>query len=160
MKSKLIFLLLAAAAVAAAQRTNGYAVFGAGPARNQKVDPADFGVGFGADMALYKGLGLNVELSCQSKTACRSGSINALASVGPSYHFFRDRERKIDPFVEGGYSLSLSNLVFGGLGGLLYYGAGANAWFSRRVGVRMEFRDNLGTGTAHYWGFRAGIAIR
>jgi hypothetical protein len=174
MKTKIAVLILAGVALAAAQRTNGYVVFTAGQASSQKVDPSRFGVGFGTDMALYKGIGVNAEMSCQSKRACGSGSILALASLGPSYHFVRDRERKIDPFVEGGYSLNLSSTaviwrlgaganVSGDAAGLWYLGAGANAWFSRRLGVRMEFRDNVesrGLGTAHYWGFRAGIAIR
>jgi hypothetical protein len=161
---KTVFLLLMGAAAVAAQRASGYAAFTAGAASGQSSGtPRRLGAALGAEIALGKGLALNPELSCQSRSACGSGSILGLASVGGSYHFVTDRERKNDPFLTGGYALSLGDAAFSELAGLYYFGAGLTHWFRARLGLRLEFRDDVYPGrlrTIQYWGLRAGIAFR
>ena len=162
MRTKLTALLLTAAAVAAAQSSNGYAFFAPGGAATGLDSRATYEAGFGVEGILGKGIGLAAELNCRSYHACYGGSTLALFSLGGSYHFIQDKQQKFDPFVAGGWSADLSAAVFGEAASLLYCSGGANYWLSRRLGFRCEFRDDTGRlrfGT-HYWGFRMGVAIR
>src|SRR5271157_5396439 len=83
-----------------------------------------------------------------------------VASISPAFHFVaRYSERKVDPFVNGGFSL-----LFGRGGGFaMHYGGGVNYWVRRRVGLRFEFRHYIWSPESgelvHLVGFRFGIVL-
>jgi hypothetical protein len=111
--------------------------------------------GGGGEGLLYKGLGLGAEIG--GITALQESSAGLwLFSANGSYHFAR--ERKITPFLTGGYSSVGGN----GQRNLINFGGGINYWFRERQGIRLEFRDHIytdGTGR-HLLGFRIGFAFR
>jgi len=83
----------------------------------------------------------------------------AIVSVGPGFHFFGDRDRKIDPFVSGGGAALISS----GAGVMYHFGGGANYWFRPRIALRFEFRDHVWLTEGervHFPGFRAGLTFR
>ena len=114
--------------------------------------------GGGGDGVLGKGIGVNVELGGIWPRECFGPCIMGVFSPGGTYHFRRGAELKLDPFVAGGYSL----MVRDGHENLFYFGGGANYWFSRKVGLRMEMRDHVSTQytTIQFWSFRLGVAFR
>jgi hypothetical protein len=82
-------------------------------------------------------------------------SVNGVLHLLPSR-----RRRGPSPFVTGGYTRMSS-----GEGSFDAWnaGAGVNAWFSARIGARLEFRDHVrpdSRGAVHYWSLRAGIVVR
>jgi len=83
-----------------------------------------------------------------------------LWSVNGTYYLPRaGRDRRVQPFVTGGYSLAFRN----GTANLWNAGGGADYWATKRVGLRVEIRDHIlpqfGEST-HFWGPRVGIVIR
>lgn len=74
------------------------------------------------------------------------------------YHFVHGKDIKLDPFVTGGYTLMFRN----GHVNLFNFGGGLNCWFSHRLGVRLELRDQVHRDgvSVHYWGGRIGLAFR
>jgi len=83
-----------------------------------------------------------------------------VASLSPAFHFVsKYSERKVDPFVNGGFSL-----LFGrGSGFAMHYGGGVNYWVQRRVGLRFEFRHYIWSPEAgelvHLVSFRFGLVL-
>jgi hypothetical protein len=67
--------------------------------------------------------------------------------VDGSYHF--RRQRRLDPFVNAGYSLFFSQTsgFFTQVAlphfSLVNFGGGTNLWFSRHLGARIQIRDHL-----------------
>jgi hypothetical protein len=158
MKSKLAILMLAAVAVAAAQGSNGYLFFAPGGITSYGHTEMTMQAGGGVDVMLLKGIGANAEIGALWPRQCFADCVIGVLSPGGSYHFLHRKEGKIDPFVGAGYSF-----VFrAGHLNLFNFGGGANYWFAKRFGLRMEFRDQVYTryATTHFWGFRAGVAIR
>ena len=115
--------------------------------------------GGGGEAFVYKGLGVGAEIGYLGPTASLSDGFGLFSANG-SYHFgARTPRRKVVPFVTGGYSLAFRN----GHANLANFGGGITYWFHDRVGLRAEFRDHLypcSGCTAHFWGFRLGLALR
>jgi hypothetical protein len=99
-----------------------------------------------------------------------------IGSVNVSYHFRSStKNRKVEPFVTGGYTFFyVSNIGFGPDSGG-NFGAGLNIWLSRHAALRLEIRDDVGgrdlsaefepEGTyylrsQHLVGFRIGVTFR
>jgi hypothetical protein len=111
--------------------------------------------GGGGEGLVYKGLGLGAEVGGIAALQESRGSL-WLFSVNGSYHF--SRQRKVTPFLTGGYSSVGGN----GQRNLINLGGGINYWFREKQGIRLEFRDHIytdGTGR-HLLGFRIGFALR
>ena len=114
-------------------------------------------VGGGAEHVFSSRVGLGAEIGAVGSWRNYHTAIG-MFSVNGSYHFTDDR--KIDPFVTGGYSLAFrsGSANFGNFGG------GLNYWFRRRLGLRVEVRDHVHissrTPNLHYWGVRFGVAFR
>jgi hypothetical protein len=115
--------------------------------------------GGGGEGKLAKGVWFGGELGYLSPPSHWSEGIGA-GSVNGAYHFIRQRRNvKLDPFVTAGYTL----LFRGGVANFGNFGGGLNYWISRRAGLRLEFRDQLGSPcgcTQHLVGFRVGLALR
>lgn len=160
----LVFLCSSVAASAQPSGNYGY-VFG-GPvvvprSAFTRWDGNFVHVGGGGEARLTNKFGLGGELGVLKPVTNQYAVTTGLASVTPAYHFIsRDSNRKIDPFVDGGFSL-----LFGNGGAVaVHYGGGLNYWVHRRIGLRLEFRHQLwspeGGESIHLVGFRIGIAFR
>jgi hypothetical protein len=112
-------------------------------------------VGGGGEALVYEGLGLGAEAGAIGALQESRGGLG-LFSVNGSYHL--SRQRKISPFLTGGYSSVSGN----GQRNLVNFGGGVNYWLRERMGLRLEFRDHVyadGTGR-QLLGFRVGFAFR
>lgn len=159
MKTKTGALMLVMCAAAAAQSSSGYLFVAPGGARGGGGSQATVQFGGGIDAILAKGLALNLELGGLGPTDNFGRGLLGVFSPGAAYYFTRKAERRWEPFVNGGYTLMFRN----GRENLFYLGGGTNLWVSRRVGLRMEFRDQVSTHyrtAIHFWGLRFGAAFR
>ncbi len=158
MKFRLAVLVLAAAGALAAQSSSGYLFLAPGGVTSSGRTEMMLHAGGGGDAVIGKGIGVNVELGAIWPRECFVECVMGAFSPGGTYHFRRGAELKLDPFVAGGYTL----MFRGASENLFYFGGGANYWFSRKVGLRMEMRDHVWTGyrAAHFWNFRLGLAFR
>ena len=154
MRCKIAALLVAWCAGAWAQSSSGYVFYAPGGA-NGAGRTTQFGGG--GEVMLWKGLGLMADGGVWSPSE-DLGSALGVFSPNASYHFLHSRESKLDPYVVGGYTL----LFREGVANLFDFGVGTNYWFARRVGLHVEFRDQVysGGGMTHLWGIRLGVAFR
>ena len=81
-------------------------------------------------------------------------------TINGLYHF-KTNDRRLDPFVAGGFGF-LGD--WDGAYGAFPIGGGLNYWASPRVGIRLEFKDNItptpSNGLFHMAGFRIGVTLR
>jgi hypothetical protein len=134
----------------------GYVFFapGATVQRGSSLGLAQFGGG--GEALVYKGVGIGGELTYVTPWSDYGAGV-LLGSLDGSYHFARNR--KISPFLTGGYSLAFRQ----GYVNLVNFGGGVNCWVTRKVGVRLEFRDHINRNdwiTSHYLSARMGISFR
>ena len=113
--------------------------------------------GGGGEVNLYKSLGMGVELGYLSPIKYLNEAIG-LFSLNGIYAFKGGSNSKVAPFVTGGYSLAFR----GGHANALNLGIGAHYWFSKKAGMRFEFRDYLSPSYAscHILQGRFGISFR
>lgn len=105
----------------------------------QPFDSPGTGMSFGGggEAFVYKGLSLGGDIAYAFPTEYPSEGIGML-SLNPAYHFLDEsRSRRLVPFVTGGYTLGFRS----GVGSFFNYGGGITYWFSRKVGMRVELRD-------------------
>jgi hypothetical protein len=154
---KFAFLLVMAAACAVAQSSNGYVFVAPGGVTSYGHTAMTLHFGGGLDAIVYKGIGLNAELGALGPREDLGASVGVF-SAGGAYYFRHARELKLEPFVNGGYSLMFRQ----GHENLFYCGGGVNYWLARRVGLRFELRDHVDTRyqAVHFWGVRFGISFR
>ena len=157
MKTRMVLLTIALGASALAQSTNGYVFFAPGGVSVAGHTGMTLQAGAGADVILGKGVGVGAEISALGPRDSLADSVGMFSANG-SFHFIREKGRKVDPFVTGGYTLMFRS----GTANMVNFGAGANYWFHNRLGLRVEFRDHVFTQTArvHYWGVRLGLSFR
>lgn len=163
--------LLAAAAglcaicqAAAAQHSHGYVFAGAATIPGRSAFTFWQGdyvtLGGGGEGAIGQRFTVGGEVSALLSRQVLYGRNAGVLSVGPAFHFLPRGDRKLDPFVNGGFALLVAN----GAGAMFYFGGGANYWFHRRVGLRLEFRDQVWTPEAgeriHFVGGRLGVSFR
>jgi hypothetical protein len=155
---KLLFLMLLVIAAAAAQSSSGYLFMAPGGVSGSGHTTMTLHAGGGMDAIFGKGIGMNLELGGIWPRECFADCVLGAFSAGGAYYFRRGKDQRLDPFVNGGYSL----LFRQGRENLFYVGGGANYWISRRVGIRVEFRDHVAThySATQFWGFRVGLALR
>jgi hypothetical protein len=97
--------------------------------------PAGGGGGEGVD---NKGIGVGGEfVKAASPFGEFIGSANVYYHFGPS-----TKNRKLEPFVTGGYTFFYVPGVGPASGG--NFGAGANIWLQKHVALRPEIRDTIG----------------
>jgi hypothetical protein len=134
-------------------RVQGYGYFGVmgsdGTTFGKLLNP-----GVGAEVFAYKGLAASADIGYVGYYNNFRADGIGLFSPNVSYHFFRSRT--VVPFVTGGYSLAFRNET----ANLGNYGGGLTYWFSNRVGLRMEGRDQRDASGYHISGLRVGISFR
>lgn len=151
-------------AAAPAQHTQAYVFAGPstipGPTAYTYWHGSYLHAGGGGEGGIGKRFTVGGEAGLLVSTASTDGRNAGVLSVGPAFHFFSRDGRKLDPFVAAGFSL----LVSTGAGGMGYFGGGANYWFHRRIGLRLEFRDHVWSPESgevlHFVGGRFGICFR
>jgi hypothetical protein len=113
--------------------------------------------GGGGEVNLYRSLGMGFDLGYLSPIEYLGDGIG-LFSLNGLYTFKRGSNSKVVPFVTGGYSLAFR----GGHANALNLGVGAHYWFSKKAGLRLEFRDYLSPSYAscHILQGRFGISFR
>jgi hypothetical protein len=114
--------------------------------------------GGGGEYVIVKGIGVGAELGVVGVRQYFGDTAKGVFSPNGYYHFVHRQDIKTDPFVTGGYTLMFRF----GHANLANFGGGMNYWFHRRLGARLEVRDQLNTtGTiGHFWGVRFGLAFR
>ncbi|MBS1828315.1 MAG: hypothetical protein JST93_23620 [Acidobacteria bacterium] len=107
-----------------------------GTAYNRWATPLG-GTGGGGEGIFWKGLGAGAEIVAYYPYEYVRGVIG-VANVSATYHFNAGKPgTKWDPFVVGGYSLFFRSSSLSGV----HAGGGLTYWFHRRIGARVEFRD-------------------
>jgi hypothetical protein len=151
---RVLVLFIASVAISSAQ-SHGYVFFGPGGATSGGHTSSQMAAGAGGEFVTAPGIGLGAEIGAVAPWRDIDGAIG-VGSVNGSYHF--GRERRFVPFVTGGYTLFFRSGTANGVN----IGGGANWWFRERLGLKLEFRDNIGTGNfdVHFWNFRAGLTFR
>jgi hypothetical protein len=159
MRSLTCFALLSflAAVPAAAQRSLGYWFVAPGGRTADARTDLFLHMGGGGEIALGQGVSIGIEAGALGPKRNFSDNVFGLASLDGVYHFRHSRTARLDPFVNGGYSLKFP----GGTANLGNVGAGLNYWFLRQVAFRAEFRDHIRPidPTTHFWGFRMGLSF-
>jgi hypothetical protein len=137
------------APAALAQNSNGYLLAGAGSVDSKLIGHA----AVGGEKVFKKGIGVGAEIGLIT-----GHSSFAVFSVNGYYHIPNSTiDRKLDPFITGGYT-GATNVVSAG-SNLGNVGVGLNYWFRRHFGVRAEFRDFV-SGGDQVPVFRGGITFR
>lgn len=154
----IMLALTMSVAPAAAQHSNGYVFFAPGAASCGGCSNMTLHFGAGGEGIIGKGVGIGAELGYLAPRESLGDGLGVFSPNG-YYHFpGKNKDRKVDPFVTGGYTLFFRS----GHGNLWNFGGGVNYWFSRRLGLKVEIRDHIWPeeGTVHYWGVRLGLALR
>ncbi len=139
------------------RRGQGYVFFAPGGATSSGYTEAVMHVGGGVEGLLYKGLGIGAEIGYLYPTVSASSGV-AVVSLNGLYQFGSPgAKRKVVPFITGGWSMAIRDGMVNGAN----VGGGLNYWFTRRMGLRLEFRDHfvpsdLGT---HIWQARVGLTF-
>jgi len=153
------FLVLAPAAVfgqtPSEPRGWGYGFGAVGGTSGSSV--ATLQVGGGGEGLVFKGFGLGAELGYLAPFENLSDGIGIL-STNVSYHFVKPKaNRKLVPFVTGGFSLAFR----GGQAAGGNFGGGVQYWMRPHLGLRFEFRDHIfSSDTSNLYGFRVGLSFR
>ena len=151
-------LLLAFARPLQAQHPNGYVFLAPGGVSCCGHTAMTLQFGLGGEAVLGKGIGLGAEIGAVGKRQYFADSVVGVFSPNAYYHFVHGKDIKIDPFVTGGYTLIFRS----GHANLFNLGGGVNYWCRRRLGGRLEVRNQVHTdgSSVHYWGVRFGLAFR
>ena len=115
-------------------------------------------LGAGGELGVIRGFGVAAELGGLGPTS-KFSSLLGVFSLNGAYHFMHSSDGRLDPFATAGYSLFFRS----GHENLANFGGGANYWFLKKLGLRLEFRDHVLSSpgpTLHYWNFRFGVAVR
>jgi hypothetical protein len=136
-KLAILSVLAASAASAQVPKGQGYVFQGFGSTGYDRWATATGATGGGAEGVFWKGLGAGGEIGAYYPIRSFR-SVIGLASASATYHFTAGREdTKWDPFIVGGYTLFFRSSSISGF----HAGGGLTYWFHRRIGARVEFRD-------------------
>jgi hypothetical protein len=117
--------------------------------------------GFGMEWLLPSGLGLGFEAGPRFEDHDFMRLDDIMLSADVSYHpRAKARAMRLDPFLNGGFSLGVEPVSDGQQTPFLSVGAGVTYWWSARRGIRLELRDAVTLGKPqtgyHHLGFRVG----
>jgi len=121
--------------------------------------------GIGGEVLMYKGVGMGIDLGYAGNWEySKYGSALGVGSWDASYHFLGNRNTKrIEPFLEGGYSLYYGQRTF--TRSACNFGGGFNLWLTKHVAPRFEIRyqggiNYFGSQYKEYAAFRFGVTFR
>lgn len=134
----------------------GYVFVAPGVIRSNGNSTGSLHFGGGGEFFLVRGLAAGGEIGYLTPWRDFSNGIGIFSANG-SYHFNRDAEPSVSPFLTAGYSRAFGQ----GGANMVNFGAGMNWWFKRGLGLRLEVRDHVPTtGNGHMLGFRVGLSFR
>lgn len=146
-----VLLLVVASAPARAQYAGGYVFTGVSGPNGPLAQ-----IGGGLEGVFANGVGVSAE----GGVATNGDRYSKLSHVTLNglYHF-RTKNERLDPFVVGGWGIVAD---WDTPIGAIAVGGGLNYWKSPRVGVRVEFKDNIGLvdNGFHMPGIRVGMVLR
>lgn len=171
LSSSLVLLIFAAISVEAQTATQvirdtskaggqGYAFVAPG---GRSTDDATLHFGGGGEYIFKSGASVGAELGYLGPIERLDVGFGVFSANG-GYHFKKaSRSGKTVPFLTAGYTG-----IFRGSGGDngFNFGGGVSHWFKDRVGIRLEFRDNVfgygfsGNDYVHYFNARVGLTFR
>jgi len=153
---RILFLLLAASLGTFAQgqpRAQGHVFAGFDSPPGSSFNAATFGVG--SDVFVYKGAAISPSVGYLTQFDNGGRGVGVLTLNG-SYHFLRGKG-KFEPFVTAGYG-ALFN--FGDGLSTFNYGGGANYWFKKRLGFRVEVLNFQYESDRELTSVRFGLSFR
>jgi hypothetical protein len=115
------------------------------------------GIGGGGNYRSSIGLGGGVDLSYLAPWRDKGDGIGALSPY--LYYSYLKKRNKVEPFLSGGYTLFFRSGTANGIN----FGGGVHYWFAKKIGLKLEFRDDLFLYTSphyHFVSFRIGVAFR
>ncbi len=115
-------------------------------------------IGGGGEGVFKNGAGIGAEVGYIAPFEFFGDGLG-IFSVNGSYHFLKSsKSEKVVPFITGGYTGFFRDGYANGVN----FGGGVNYWFKPRVGLRVEFRDNvfIQDGSAHFLNVRVGLTFR
>ncbi len=142
------------AAVAQVPKGQGYGFYAFGPGIDESRSFRHIGVG--GSRLVWKGVAVGGEIGAIYFT--NPSGVIPIAQFGGGYHFRAGKpEGKWDPFVTGGYAISVNDGGFASP----YFGGGAVYWLRPRLGIRFEFRHQAIKDWSRngYPEFRVGISF-
>jgi hypothetical protein len=119
--------------------------------------------GFGMEWLRAAGLGLGFEAGPRFEDYDFTRLDDIMLSLDVSYHpRSTSSPKKVDPFLDGGFSLGWEPVPDGQQTSFLNLGGGMTYWWKPRRGIRFELRDavtlNQPQTGYHHLGFRVGYA--
>ena len=162
MRLSLLFSFLLVCGAAEAQSTLGYFFVAPGGISANGQTRAAYQVGGGVEKLLTRDIGAGGELSGMIPGHGPAKNAVGIFSVNGYYHFLSDR--KLDPYATAGYSLLFRTAT----ANLYNVGGGLHYWFQDNLGLTLELRDQVrsgsgspaNSGAVHYWGVRIGLSFR
>jgi hypothetical protein len=152
----LVAMLLAFAVLAQAQgNSHGYLL--AAPGGTAPSGGGTLHLAGGGDGVFNNGASVGAEVGYLFPFRDASSGLG-LFSVNGGYHFLKSGSKAV-PFITGGYTGFFRDGYANGVN----FGGGVNYWFKERVGVRIEFRDNIAAfdgDAVHFLNVRFGITFR
>lgn len=136
-------------------QTTGYVHFA--PGISTPDNEGGMSIGGGGNFRSSLGLGGGADLSYLMPWGAPRGGIGTFSPY--LYYSYLKKGRKVEPFVSGGYTLFFRSGTANGIN----FGGGAHYWFSKKVGLKLEFRDDMFLYTSphyHFLSFRIGVAFR
>lgn len=127
----------------------------------RSTDDATLHIGGGGEYICSSGGSIGAELGFLGPMEQLDAGFGVF-SLNGGYHFKKaSSSGKTIPFVTGGYT----GIFRDGNGESGFnFGVGVNHWFKERVGLRLEFRDNVfrygGNDYIHYFNARIGVTFR
>lgn len=151
----LLALLTSSAAFAQVPRAHVYVAQGFGQIGDN--GPAFTHTAFGAQGAVWKGVTIGGEAGAIYNPAS-SLSVVGFLNLSGGYHFTAGRQdTKWDPYVLAGPTLAVRSGSAAGF----HVAGGVNYWFSKRLGLKTEFRVNaISSDYSRLPEFRIGLAFR
>jgi hypothetical protein len=165
-------LLLMTPALAAAQNAEkqsqgeGYVFIAPILSNKQFRGRSGVNTGFGGEVFVYKGLGAGVEAGYAAPDFSFGRIGMGVASFNASYHFFsKKNQKRIEPFVVGGYSFYYGerSTIQNGFN----LGGGVNWWLAKHAALRLEICDQDHINYFHgyspfirFVAFRVGMTFR
>ena len=119
--------------------------------------------GFGMEWLRASGLGLGFEAGPRFEDYDFTRLDDIMLSLDVSYHpRSTSSPKKVDPFLDGGFSLGWEPVPDGQQTSFFSLGGGMTYWWKPRRGIRFELRDavtlNQPQTGYHHLGFRVGYA--
>ena len=153
----IVFLSLLSGLEARAQETRETVFIAPGGLSVPGDTTRSYQVGGGIERLLERGFGASGDIAAVLPGTGSISNTSGLASIDLNYHF---KGVRTEPFVAAGYSLLFRDFT----ANMFNFGGGINYWITPETGLRLEFRDSVGSPLngprVQYWAFRIGFNFR